>query len=125
MCNNLEARATIPARNLERARQWYADKLGFTPSGQMPGGYLYDCENSGFALYETEYAGTAKNTALSFTAEDFDREIADLRAKGIKFEDYDMGDLKTVNGIVTMDGTRGAWFKDLDGNILSIVERVH
>ncbi len=123
MCKNFEARATIPARDLRKAEQWYADKLGLTPDEREAGGLLYNCQNSGFTLYETQYAGTAQNTLMSFMSDDLDRDMGDMRAKGVRFEDYNQPGLKTVNGVATMDGQRGAWFKDGDGNILAIVER--
>ncbi len=124
MCTNFETRATIPARNLQQARQWYEDKLGMVPDEETGGGLVYNCDNSGFLVYETQYAGTAKNTLMSLATDDLDREVRDLRGKGVRFEEYNQPGLKTVNGIATIDGTRGAWFKDFDGNILALVERI-
>ncbi len=49
--------------------------------------------------------------------------VADLRAKGVVFEDYDMPALKTENGIATTEGFVGAWFKDSEGNLLTIGTR--
>jgi catechol 2,3-dioxygenase-like lactoylglutathione lyase family enzyme len=123
MCTNFEARATIPARDLQKARQWYEDKFGITPDEEVGDGLLYNCQNSGFTVYQTQYAGTAKNTLMSFMSDNLDRDMRDLRAKGVRFEEYNEPGLKTVNGVAAMDGLRGAWFKDADGNILSLVER--
>ncbi len=123
MCRGLEARATIPARDLNRARQWYDEKLGLTPDQEMADGLLYECDNSGFTIYQTQFAGTAQNTLMSFDTDDLEREMRDMRKRGVKFEDYDLPGLKTVNGVASMDGLRGAWFKDFDGNILAIVQR--
>jgi catechol 2,3-dioxygenase-like lactoylglutathione lyase family enzyme len=123
MCMNFETRATIPARDLQKARQWYADKLGMTPDEEVADGLLYNCDNSGFTIYETQYAGTAQNTLMSLMTQDLDRDMGDLRANGVRFEEYNQPGLKTVNGVATMNGIRGAWFKDIDGNILSLVER--
>jgi catechol 2,3-dioxygenase-like lactoylglutathione lyase family enzyme len=125
MCTNFETRATIPARDLQKARQWYSDKFGLDPDEELGGGLLYNCENSSFTLYETQYAGTAKNTLMSFMTDDLEGEMRDLRAKGVRFEEYDQPGLKTVNGIANLGGLRGAWFKDGDGNILAITERMH
>ncbi len=122
-CKSFETRATIPARDLRKARQWYQDKLGLTPDEEDAGGLNYNCENSGFTVYETQYAGTAKNTLMSFLTDNLDREMTELRGRGVRFEEYDQPGLKTVNGVATMGELRGAWFKDGDGNILSIVER--
>ena len=115
---------TLPAANIERAKRFYADKLGLQPSEDIPGGgVVYHCNGSTFSLYPSEFAGTAKNTAAMFETDDLDRDMRELRSKGVKFEDYDMPELKTVNGVATMPGGKGVWFKDSEGNILSIVQR--
>ncbi len=58
-----------------------------------------------------------------FETDDLDRDMRELRSKGVTFEDYDMGDLKTRNGVATSQGGKAAWFKDSEGNIISIVQR--
>ncbi len=121
MLKNSETAAMIPVRDLQRAKQWYEEKLGFTPDEEMPGGgYLYHSGCSRFGLYKTQYAGTAQHTLMGWAVDDLDREMNELRAKGVKFEDYNMPGLKTVNGVAEMGGDRGAWFKDPEGNILAI-----
>ena len=116
--------ATIPARNLDRARQYYADTLGLTPVVEHPAeGALFVCgEGSRFLLYETQFAGTAEHTVASFVVDDLDATMADLRSRGVIFEEYDFPGLKTVNGVATMDDNRGAWFKDSENNILAVTE---
>ena len=69
-----------------------------------------------------EYAGTAQHTLGAFMVQDIDATVAELRGKGVTFEDYDLPGLKTVNGIAELGGIRGAWFKDPEGNILSVVQ---
>lgn len=74
-----------------------------------------------FFLYPSQFAGTNEATALMLQVDDLDQSIAELRSKGVAFEAYDFGDIKTVDGIMTNpDGSRSAWFKDLDGNIIGI-----
>jgi catechol 2,3-dioxygenase-like lactoylglutathione lyase family enzyme len=124
MLKNAEVRTTVPARDLQRAKRWYADKLGLTPEQETPGGLNYNCKNSGFLLYETEYAGTARNTTMGWRVDNLDREMADLRAKGVVFEEYDMPGLKTVKGVASFGPERGAWFKDSEGNILAITQEM-
>lgn len=116
--------ATIPAQNLARARQYYAATLRLTPAFEFPTeGALFSCGNgSWFLLYETQFAGTAEHTVAAFVVEDLDATMADLRSRGVVFEDYDLPGLKTVNGVATIDDTRGAWFKDSESNILAINE---
>jgi catechol 2,3-dioxygenase-like lactoylglutathione lyase family enzyme len=119
---NFEARATIPARDLARARQWYSDKLGLTPDEERADGLLYNCKNSAFLIYETQFAGAAPNTLMALRTDNLDREMAGMRSRGVRFEDYDVPGLKTVNGVANIGGLRGAWFKDGEGNILSVIE---
>ena len=121
MLSNSMVTATLPAKNIERAKKFYSDKLGFKPGETYPdGSILYHCKGSAFLLYPSEFAGTAKNTALGWQIDDVDKEVKDLRSKGVVFEDYDMPGLKTVNGVATMGDFKAAWFKDSEGNILSI-----
>ena len=79
-------------------------------------------ETSGFLVYPSEFAGTNQATAMGFAVTDFDAAAAELRANGVVFEEYDMGeDFRTVDGVVTSpDGRKAAWFKDSEGNILAI-----
>lgn len=113
--------ASLAAVDLARARDWYADKLGWEPYRELPGLLMYEQLGSDFTLFETPNAGTAKNTVMSWNVADAVAEVARLRARGVVFEDYDFGDFKTVNGIMTdPDGGTAAWFKDSEGNIVSI-----
>ncbi len=126
MISNLTAMATIPAANIERAKKFYSDKLGFKPEETEPTGVvIYKSGGSSFLLYESQFAGTAKNTAVTFQTDNVERDVRDLRNKGVKFEDYDMGDLKTVNGIASMGDVKSAWFKDTEGNIIALTEQVN
>jgi catechol 2,3-dioxygenase-like lactoylglutathione lyase family enzyme len=115
--------ASLPAADFDRAKAWYRDKLGLTPAMEMGGGASYRVgENTEFFLYPTQYAGTAKNTAMGFQTTSFDADVKELRAKGVVFEDYDMPGLKTVEGIAEFEGVRAAWFKDSEGNVLALNE---
>jgi catechol 2,3-dioxygenase-like lactoylglutathione lyase family enzyme len=112
---------TIPASNMQRAKAWYKDKLGLEPAEEHPTGTIYRlADGTGFQLYQTQYAGTAKNTLMFFTSDNVQRDMKELREHGVRFEDYDMPGLKTENGMATMEGYHGAWFKDSEGNILAI-----
>jgi catechol 2,3-dioxygenase-like lactoylglutathione lyase family enzyme len=114
--------ASLAVSDLARARAWYAEKLGWEPTREAPGTLIYELLGSAFTLFETPHAGSAKNTVLSWNAADVGAEVARLRARGVVFEEYDFGEVKTVDGIMTdPDGGRAAWFKDSEGNIISIV----
>ena len=117
-----DAHATLPAADLERFRRFYEEKLGLTPSQQVPGLLIYGSGPSAFQVYETPNAGTAKNTQLTWVVEDLDAEMRRLRDAGVEFEDYDQPGLKTENGVAEMDGGRGAWFQDSEGNILNLTQ---
>lgn len=122
MLSKSEVYATLPAANIERAKKFYTEKLGMKPEMDTPdGGVIYKTSNcSSFMVYPTQFAGTAKNTAISFLTENIEREMKDLRSKGVVFEEYDMPGLKTVNGVATFGKTKAAWFKDTEGNILAL-----
>ena len=122
MLSNLEIYAVVPASDLGRAREFYEGKLGLTPDEERDEGVLYKVKSSKFLLYETSFAGTAQNTAATWVTDDLDGEMADLRSRGVVFEDYDFPGLKTENGVATSEGGRAAWFKDSEGNILALTE---
>jgi catechol 2,3-dioxygenase-like lactoylglutathione lyase family enzyme len=114
--------ATIPAKDLDGTRKFYESVLGMEIVMEDPGGIIYRSGDSMFSLYPTEFAGTAQHTLGGFVVKDVEAAVADLRAKGVTFEEYDMPGIKTVNGIAEMGGMKGAWFKDPEGNILSVAE---
>jgi catechol 2,3-dioxygenase-like lactoylglutathione lyase family enzyme len=113
---------TIPAKDLDGTRRFYEDVLGAQVVMEDPGGITYQSGDSYFSLYPTEFAGTAEHTLGAFVVRDVEAAVAELRGKGVTFEDYDMPGLKTVDGIAELGGARGAWFKDPEGNILSVVQ---
>nr|WP_083363274.1 VOC family protein [Microterricola viridarii] len=115
----------LPASDLARARAYYKDMLGLEPEEDMDdeGGSLYSVGGSLFMLYQTSFAGTAKNTALTLETGDLDATMADMRGRGVAFEEYDMPGLKTENGVAELGGERSAWFIDSEGNIIAIAQR--
>ena len=113
--------ATIPATDMARAKRWYDEKLGLKPTAEAPEGVRYVLANgTGFLLYPTQFAGKAPNTLMGFETNDVEGDVAALKKRGVKFEEYNMPGLKTVNSIATMGSTKGAWFRDSENNILSI-----
>ena len=117
---------TLPARDINRAMAWYKEKLGLTPTRDLgPGGQLYTSGKTLFVIYQTPFAGTGKHTLGGWAVADIDKEMAELRAKGVKFEDYAMGDdgPTTENGVAKdPNGGAAAWFVDSEGNPLSLTE---
>ncbi|MDQ3157001.1 MAG: VOC family protein [Actinomycetota bacterium] len=123
MLSELEIYAVLPAKDLQRARGFYKEKLGLEPTDEREDGLVFQTSaGSKLFMYQTDNAGTAKNTALSWSTSDLDAEMADLRSRGVVFEEYDFPGLKTENGVATYEGGRGAWFIDSEGNILAVSE---
>jgi predicted enzyme related to lactoylglutathione lyase len=115
--------ATIPAIDLARARHFYEDKLGFKPKEARPSGVMYEVHNAGMYLYPSTFAGTNKATAAGFNVTNLPAIVAELKAKGIAFEEYDMGDgYKTENGMMKTPEGLAAWFKDSEGNIIGLFQ---
>jgi catechol 2,3-dioxygenase-like lactoylglutathione lyase family enzyme len=115
--------ATIPAKDLEGTRRVNEDVLGCQIVRETPGGITYRTGDAFLDLYPTQFAGTAQHTLGAFVVGDLDSKVAELRSKGVTFEQYDMPGLKTdENGIADLGGERGAWFKDPEGNILAIAQ---
>jgi catechol 2,3-dioxygenase-like lactoylglutathione lyase family enzyme len=113
--------ASLAVEDLARARAWYADKLGWEPTKEPPGTCVYELFDSTFTLFETPMAGTAKNTVMSWNVPDVSPEVARLRERGVVFEDYDFGEIKTVDGVMAdPSGGKSAWFKDSEGNIIGL-----
>ena len=125
MLSDSKVTANIPAGDITRARDFYADKLGLTPATELPGEVLIYRTAGGteFQVYRTEYAGQAGHTIAQWHVADIESEVRDLKAKGVSFEVYDMPGVRWDGEIASMEGMgRAAWFKDSEGNILCIDE---
>lgn len=126
MLSDMEAATMIPVKDLEKTRRFYEDVLGFTPVREDPGGIEYQSGNGRFAIYPTQFAGTAQHTLIGWYTDGIESVVDELTAKGVTFEQYDMGDFKTdAKGIAVMGPDKAAWFKDPEGNILSIWAKRH
>jgi predicted enzyme related to lactoylglutathione lyase len=117
--------AAMPAKDFERAKSWYADNLGLKPTREMGEmGAYYEVGETEFLLYPSQFAGTNKATAMGFEVEDVEATVAELRGNGIEFMEYDFPELKTVNGVATMEAAgqtlKSAWCADSEGNIIAI-----
>jgi len=115
--------AYIPVKDVGRARQFYEQKLGFRPRREDAGGVVYEFgERTACFMYPTPNAGTSKASQAFWQVDNIEREVADLKARGVKFEEYDLPGMKMENGIATAGGAKAAWFKDSEGNILALVQ---
>jgi catechol 2,3-dioxygenase-like lactoylglutathione lyase family enzyme len=115
----------LPAADLERARRFYAEKLGLTQESEVPGGLFYRCgENTQFLLFPSQGTASGTHTQAGWIVDDIEAEVADLKARGVVFDEYDTPDLKTVNSVETTGQTKAAWLKDSEGNLLVLLQLV-
>lgn len=115
--------AYLPASDMARARKFYEGKLGFTPGEEIAGGVAYTFgKGTACFLYPTPNAGTSKASQAFWDVEDIEREVAELKDRGVQFEHYDMPGAQVDGDIVTAGGARAAWFKDSEGNILAVIQ---
>ncbi len=116
---------SLPAADLERARRFYAEKLGLTPESELPGGLFYRCgKDSRFSVFTSQGEASGTHTQAMWLVEDVESEVAALKARGVVFEEYDLPSLSSVNSIATVGPNKGAWFKDSEGNLLSLAQFV-
>jgi catechol 2,3-dioxygenase-like lactoylglutathione lyase family enzyme len=115
--------AYLPAKDVARARRFYEEKLGFEPKRQVGGGVTYEfAGGTACFLYPTPNAGTSAASQAFWQVADLEAEMAELKAKGVVFENYDMPGMN--DGIAIGGGAKAAWFKDTEGNILAIVQNL-
>jgi catechol 2,3-dioxygenase-like lactoylglutathione lyase family enzyme len=123
----------LPAQDLDRARAFYAEKLGLEPVEERPGGLLYRCRRGTFVLFTTAGAPSGTHTQMAFDVDDIESVVAELRTVGVVFEDVDVPGLRTINGIAEVEGNypskggvgeRAAWFRDSEGNLLGVGQPV-
>jgi catechol 2,3-dioxygenase-like lactoylglutathione lyase family enzyme len=115
--------AAIPAADFERAKRYYRDTLGLTPSKETEDGAFYDgADGTWFVVFPSGGAASGTHTQIGFHVPDIQAEVLDLKARGVIFEEYDYPDLKTVDSIATLRTERVAWWKDSEGNMLSLWE---
>jgi catechol-2,3-dioxygenase len=125
MLGNKDAAANIAVKNLQNAKKFYEDILGLTQidaEGQEV--IVYKSGSSTINVYQSQYAGTNKATAVTWTVgADIENIVQALKAKGVTFEHYDMPDMKRVDDVHVAGEMKVAWFKDPDGNILNIINQ--
>jgi catechol 2,3-dioxygenase-like lactoylglutathione lyase family enzyme len=124
MLSNCDAVANLAVKDLETAKKFYEGTLGLTrvhTEGEEL--VVYKSGNSTLNVYRSKFAGTNQATAVTWMVADLEDEVRALKAKGVRFEHYDMPGLKLEGDVHVADGMRVAWFKDPDGNILNLVSR--
>jgi catechol 2,3-dioxygenase-like lactoylglutathione lyase family enzyme len=123
MLGKKDATPMIAVKDIDRARKFYEDTLGLKTTDDMGGEVLtMKSGETTISVYRSEFAGTNKATALTFDVDDIGAEVRELKDKGVFFEQYDMPGLERQGDLYVAKGMRTAWFKDPDGNILSLFE---
>ena len=118
-----------PDSRLRILSELVAEKLGLEPIEERPGGLKYRCGNGYFVLFESAGAPSGEHTQMAWEVDDIEAVVAELRKRGVVFEEYDLPGLKTINGIAEVSGNypssggigeRGSWFRDSEGNLLAV-----
>ena len=129
MLSDYSVHPSLATSDIEKARSWYAERLGLEPIVAFPSLLAYQVEQTIFTVFETSAAGTAMNTVAIWRVPDLRAEVSRLRGRGVVFADLDYGDGdRTIDGVMTTADPAGsvvlnAWFRDVDGNWISLVEQ--
>jgi catechol 2,3-dioxygenase-like lactoylglutathione lyase family enzyme len=122
----------LPAQDLDRARRFYSEKLGLDPVETREGGLRYLCGTTEFHVFLSSGKPSGESTQMAFEVEDLDAVVADLRARGVAFESFDIAGFDVQDGIVTVPGNypskgggeRGIFFRDSEGNLLGLGQAI-
>ena len=115
-----QATCILPVKDLDRARRFY-DALGLEVVGGKPDGkFVYRCGGTEIALFPKPEGTKAEHTALSFRVDRIEDAVAALKARGVRFADYDLPGLKTEGHVCVLGAEKAAWVEDTEGNILCL-----
>jgi catechol 2,3-dioxygenase-like lactoylglutathione lyase family enzyme len=115
--------ASMPAQDFERAKSFYADKLGLKPTEESAGEARYEFGGTGFIVFPSSGKASGDHTQMALEVDNLMAAVTELRTNGVVFEEYDMPGFKSVDGIVELEGEKGAWFKDSEGNLIALAQR--
>jgi catechol 2,3-dioxygenase-like lactoylglutathione lyase family enzyme len=133
MLKDARVATRLPCQDLERARRFYAEKLGLEPADERPGGLLFRMGNGDFALFQSAGASPGTFTQMAFEVDDIEAVVAELKRRGVVFEEVDAPGMQTRDSIADIEGNypskrssgeRGAWFRDSEGNMLGVGQLV-
>lgn len=113
----------LPVTDMERARRFYAERLGLLPETELPDerdGLFYRCGGTRFLLFPSQTPPSGEHSQMTWLSSDIEADVAALKARGVIFEEYDLPGLKTVNGVAIIGESKDAWFKDSEGNLLAL-----
>jgi catechol 2,3-dioxygenase-like lactoylglutathione lyase family enzyme len=115
--------AVLATTDIGRARQFYEERLGLSAAEVMDEmrTIIFECgAGTRLLVYERATAGDSEATSAAFRVDDVEQTVEDLRAAGVEIEEYDLPGIKTENGVAALGDFKSAWFKDPDGNIISV-----
>jgi catechol 2,3-dioxygenase-like lactoylglutathione lyase family enzyme len=127
------AATRLPAQDLDRARAFYADRLGLEPVEERPGGLLYRVASGEFAVFQSAGRSSGGHTQMGLEVDDLRATMAELRSRGVVFEEYDLPGLRTRDGVAEVQGNYpskrssgelAAWFRDSEGNLIGIGQAI-
>jgi catechol 2,3-dioxygenase-like lactoylglutathione lyase family enzyme len=129
MLGNAQIAAVVPVSDIDKAVEFYGDTLGLeldVRRDDLPQNREaeFRAGDGTLVVYESVGAGQSRATVAGFRVDDIDAAVSSLRERGVTFEDYDLPDLKTENGIAQIGDLRAAWARDPDGNIIAFESRV-
>lgn len=120
MLGNTNVHAIVAVKDLNQAKNFYENTLGLIKIDDNPGGVMYKSGDSKIFVYPSDYAGTNQANAASWEVDNIEAVVADLKAKGVTFEHYDMPGVTLEDDVHVMGDMKAAWFKDPTGNILCL-----
>ena len=124
MLRDTDAVATLAVRDLNAAAKFYGETLGLSrASTEDNEAIVFESGDTTINVYRSTFAGTNKATALTWAVDDVEEIVRTLKAKGVTFEHYDLPGTRREGDVHVSGDIKVAWFKDPDGNILSVVNR--
>ena len=118
-------KTALPVEDLARAKAYYRDKLGLEPTREVEGALFYEGSgNSGFLLFPTSGRPSGQHTQMAWFVTDIVATVAELKRRGVRFEEYDFPGLKTIDGVADLGYEKSAWFRDSEGNLLALGQLV-
>jgi predicted enzyme related to lactoylglutathione lyase len=124
MLRDADAVAMVAVKDLGKAAKFYEETLGLNRAGaEGQEVVVFESGDTKLNVYRSSFAGTNKATAVTWTVDDIDDVVRTLKAKGVTFEHYDMPNMKHEGDVHVAGYMKVAWFKDPDGNILSVANR--
>jgi predicted enzyme related to lactoylglutathione lyase len=123
MLKNSRVSAALPTSDQDRAKNFYKEKLGLTPSREDEAGATYELGGgTEFLLFQSMGKPSGDHTQAGIVIDDIEATVSDLRSKGVEFQEIDAPEIKTENGIATFGTTKAAWFSDSEGNVIGLIQ---